>query len=135
VPTTGEVEEGRTGCPCGKDWHEDNDCGCSKEPFETNSVEGGNGIPFHDLFLDDELGCGKELSKQDEKYTEDNLGGLRGLGCIRVEEGHQIILDGILDKGTAIANKRNAHYHSEERKPLIQPKTTAKEQDAEYTDE
>jgi hypothetical protein len=94
------------------------------------------------------------VSARQTRLTEDNLGGLRGLGCIRVEEGHQVILDDILDKGTAIANKRDAHYHNEEGKPsanwsagkvedlvvsertvLIQPKTTAKEQDAEHTDE
>ena len=56
VPTTGKVEEGRTGSPCGQDGHEGNDGGCPKEALETDSIEGGDGVLFHDLFFDDELG-------------------------------------------------------------------------------
>ena len=57
MPTTGEVEEGRAGSPRGQDGHEDNDSGRPKEAFETDSIEGGDGVLFHDLLFDDELGC------------------------------------------------------------------------------
>ena len=56
VPTTGEVEEGRAGSPGGHDGHKDNDGGCPKETFETDSIERGDRVLFHDLFFDDELG-------------------------------------------------------------------------------
>lgn len=58
VPTTGEIKEGRTGSPCGQDGHANNNGGCPKEAFETDSVEGGDRVLFHDLFFDDELCCG-----------------------------------------------------------------------------
>lgn len=41
------------------------------------------------------------------RLTEDNLCGLGGLGRIRVKEGHQIVLDGIFNEGTAVADKRD----------------------------
>jgi len=58
VPTTGKIEEGRTGSPGGQDRHEDDDCSCTKEAFETDSIERSDRILFHDLFLNDELGSG-----------------------------------------------------------------------------
>lgn len=80
------------------------------------------------------------------KLTEKNLGGLGSLGRIRVEESHQVVLDGILDEGAAEADERDTHDDGEERKPsvrrsvegvedrglgegteLIQPKMAAKE--------
>jgi len=57
MPATGEVEEGRTGSPCGHEGHEDNDGGCPEETFETDGVKGGDRVLCHDLFFDDELGC------------------------------------------------------------------------------
>ena len=56
MPTTGEVEKGRTGSPCSQDRHEDNDGGCPKEALKPDSIEGGDRVLFHDLFFDDELG-------------------------------------------------------------------------------
>lgn len=56
MPTTGEVKEGRTGSQCGQERHQGNDGGRPKETFETDSIEGGDGILFHDLFFDNELG-------------------------------------------------------------------------------
>lgn len=58
MPTTGKIEEGRTGGPCGQYGHEDDDGSCAKEAFETDSIEGSDGIFFHDLFFNDELGGG-----------------------------------------------------------------------------
>lgn len=58
MPTAGNVEKGGTGSPCGKDGHEEDYGECSKEAFQTNSIQGSDGILFHDLFLDDELSCG-----------------------------------------------------------------------------
>lgn len=56
VPTTGKVKEGRTRSPCDQEGHQDNNGGCAKETFETDSIKRGDGILFHDLFFDDELG-------------------------------------------------------------------------------
>ena len=56
VPTTGKVKESRTGGPCSDDGHEDDNGSCPKEPFETDSVERSDGVLFHYLFFDDELG-------------------------------------------------------------------------------
>jgi len=67
VPTTGEVEEGRTRSPGGQDGHEDDNSGCPKKALETDGVEGGDRVLCHDLFFDDKLGCGEELSEQDKK--------------------------------------------------------------------
>ena len=58
VPTTGEVEEGRTRSPRGQDGHEDNNGGRPKKAFETDSIEGGDRILRHNFFFDDELGSG-----------------------------------------------------------------------------
>jgi len=58
VPTTGEVKEGRARSPRGQDGHEDDNGGCSEKAFETDGIEGGDRVLFHDLFFDDELGCG-----------------------------------------------------------------------------
>lgn len=85
--------------------------------------------------------------------TEDHLGGVGGFCCIRVKEGHQIVLDDILDEGTAEANEGDTKNDGEERKPsvgrlarrvedwvmgegteLIEPKMAAEEQDAENAD-
>lgn len=51
--------------------------------------------------------------------TEDNLGGVGGLGCIRVKEGHQIVLHDILYEGTAVADERDTEDNGEERKPSV----------------
>jgi hypothetical protein len=56
VPATGEVKEGRTRSPCCQKGHEENNGGPPKETFEAYSIEGGDGVLFHDLFFDDELG-------------------------------------------------------------------------------
>ena len=51
------------------------------------------------------------------ELTEDNLGGLGGLGRVGVEEGHQAVLRGIFDERTAEAYERDTYDNSEERKP------------------
>ena len=66
MPATGEVEESRTGSPCGHDGHKHNNRGRPEEAFETDSIEGGDGVLCHDLFFDDKLGCSA------------NDGGIRG---------------------------------------------------------
>ena len=66
VPTTGEVEEGRTGSPCGHDGHKDDNGTCPEKAFKTYSIEGSDRVFCHDLFFNDELGCGA------------NDGGIRG---------------------------------------------------------
>jgi len=53
------------------------------------------------------------------RLTEDNLGRLGGLGGIRVKEGHQVVLRGILDEGTAEADERDTYDDSEEGKPSV----------------
>jgi hypothetical protein len=58
MPTAGEVEEGRTRSPCDQDGYKDDNGSCSKKAFETDSIEGSNRVLCHDLFFDDELGCG-----------------------------------------------------------------------------
>lgn len=87
------------------------------------------------------------------RLTEDDLCSPRGLGCIRVKEGHQVVLHDILYKRTTEADKRDTYNNSKEGKPsvgllvgrgedlggegteLIEPKMTVEEQDAENTDE
>lgn len=51
--------------------------------------------------------------------TEDNLGGLRGLGRTRVKEGYQIVLDDILNKGPAVADETDTDDNGEKRKPSV----------------
>ena len=53
------------------------------------------------------------------RLTEDNLGRLGGLGCIRVKEGQQVVPHGILNKRTAEADKRDTNDNSEEGKPSV----------------
>jgi len=53
------------------------------------------------------------------RRTKDNLGGRRGLGCIRVKEGQQVVACGIFNKGTAEANERDTHDNGEEGKPSV----------------
>jgi hypothetical protein len=53
------------------------------------------------------------------KLTEKNLCGLRSLGCIRVEESHEVVLDGILDEGAAVTDERDTEDNGEERKPSV----------------
>ena len=53
------------------------------------------------------------------EFTEDNLGRRRGLGCIGVEEGHQVVLHDILNERTAEADERDTYDNSEEGKPSV----------------
>jgi len=53
------------------------------------------------------------------RRTEDNLGRRRGLGCIGVKEGQQVVTCGIFDKRTAEADERHTHDNGEEGKPSV----------------
>lgn len=52
------------------------------------------------------------------RLTEDNLGRHRGLRCIEVKEGDQIVHD-ILDEGTAEADEGNTHDDGGKGKPSV----------------
>lgn len=74
VPTAGEVKEGRTGSPCGDEGHEGNDCCRPKETFETDSIEGGDGVLFHNCFFDDELGGSADNGSSKVRIGDDGDG-------------------------------------------------------------
>src|SRR5579872_2637941 len=72
VPTTGKVKERGTRSQCNQNGHEDNNGGCSEETFEADSIQWGDGILFHYLFLNEELCC----SAEDGSYkVRKNCGG------------------------------------------------------------
>lgn len=108
-----------------EDGHED--CGSRKpkDAFQAYRLQRRNGISRHDLFLDYELGCSKDLGEEYETCTDDGLADIN-LGLVlrsrfwrddirKTHDGH-------------------AQHDNDEGTPLSSRELAMQEEDAEETD-